>query len=62
MTLSTIERHYLRKELVYLHTMMQSIFKDNIASNMSSEQLDTLCDRRDHIVDKIESLTKVIEQ
>jgi len=62
MTLSTIERHYLRKELMYLHTMMQSIFKDNISNTLSSEQLDTLCDRRDHIVDKIESLTKVIEQ
>ena len=62
MTLSTIERHYLRKELVYLHNMMQSIFKDNIGNNLTGEQLDTLCDRRDHIVDKIESLTKVIEQ
>ena len=62
MTLSTIERHYLRKELIDLHTMMQSLFKDNIGNNMSREHLETLCDRRDHIVDKIESITKVIEQ
>ena len=62
MTLSTIERHYLRKELVYIMMKMQSIFKDNISNTLSSEQLDTLCERRDHIVDKIESITKVIEQ
>ena len=62
MTLSTIEKHYLKKELVDIHIMMQSMFKDNIVNNMTREHLETLCERRDHIVDKIESLTKVAEQ
>jgi hypothetical protein len=64
MTLSTIEKHYLRKELMNIHVMAESIFRDNLPSTttLTPENVNVLLDRRDHLMDKIESLTKVIEQ
>ena len=64
MTLSTIEKHYLRKELMNIHLMTESMFYDNLPAStvLTSENVNTLIDRRDHIMDKIQSLTKVIEQ
>jgi len=62
MTLSTIERTLLKEKLVYLLHKSQYIYKDNMSNPLTPEQLNELVERRDHIVEKIESLIHVIEQ
>jgi hypothetical protein len=64
MTLSTIEKHYLKKELMNIHFMAESIFRDNLPATkvLTPKNVNELLDRRDHLMDSIETLTKVIEQ
>jgi len=64
MTLSLIERTLLKEKLMYILDRSQNIYRDNLPSTttLSPENLNTLVDRRDHILDKIEALIKVIEQ
>ena len=64
MTLSTIEKHYLKKELKHIHFMAESMFRDNLpaTSALTPDNVNVLLDRRDHLMDSIETLTKVIEQ
>ena len=64
MTLSLIERTLLKEKLMYILDRSQNIYRDNLPSTttLSPENLNTLVDRRDHIMDKIEALIKVIEQ
>ena len=64
MTLSTIEKHYLKKELKQIHFHVQNMFRDNLpaTSTLTQHNVSVLLERRDHLMDSIETLTKVIEQ
>ena len=64
MTLSTIEKHYLKKELKQIHFHVKNMFRDNLpaTSTLSPDNVSVLLERRDHLMDSIETLTKVIEQ
>ena len=64
MTLSLIERTLLKEKLMYILDRSQNIYRDNLptTTTLSPENLNMLVDRRDHIMDKIEALIKVIEQ
>jgi hypothetical protein len=64
MTLSTIEKHYLKKELKHIHFMAESIFRDNLPANntLTHDNVNVLLDRRDHLMVSIETLAKVIDQ
>ena len=64
MTLSTIEMHYLKNELKQIHFHVKNMFRDNLpaTSVLSPDNVSVLLERRDHLMDSIETLTKVIEQ
>ena len=44
--------------------MAESMFRDNLpaTSTLTPDNVNVLLDRRDHLMDSIETLTKVIEQ
>jgi hypothetical protein len=64
MTLSTIERTLLKEKLVYIHAKAQYIYQDNLpaTTTLSPVNVNTLLDRRDHIMAKLDELISVIEQ